>query len=401
MEPKLRAEHSRLLESVETVLGKPAGLLALLDYGDTQYHAHTQWAYRVQWLSNHLSAALALVNANNYAPAFAIIRVGLEQHLVDRLLFLGDRMIDFARRPKDQTAVQFEEYLEQLKADVGHALFDWTATKKGRYRLKLRAPRFTNDPSRWLSLYNFILEQYDPTAGVAGRPGSLRRNFNGMAEMRAAADQAREYWSDYLTKERVLDNLRLCNLITDHERLQIELHYSFLSGYVHSTAHGYDSIMGRYIQSPAPPDYDHYCSELALLYMARIATEELRFFHRGLAVEATTTIPTWSAIEQDLARADADSAHFWFLGSSGPHAYDRVVSVDDLMFVAAGGDAGRPDLKALLGMKTLNPESLALDQISYDPDPLNRLVALHRDHSELTTRTVYRTPWPRSDAGRR
>jgi len=111
----------------------------------------------------------------------------------------------------------------------------------------------------------------------------------------------------------VLDNLRLCNLITDHERLQIELHYSFLSG---------------------------------ALLVPRI---------------------------------------------------ERPPRIRPRRF----GHAGRPDVKALLGMDTLDPESLALDQIAYDPDPLNRLVALHRDHSELTTRTVYRTPLPRSDAGRR
>jgi hypothetical protein len=69
------------------------------------------------------------------------------------------------------------------------------------------------------------------------------------------------------------------------------------------------------------------------------------------------------------------------------------MSVDDEMFEQSEGQSAR-----LIAMETIDPMSLTLDQIRYDPNPLDRLVKMHADHHELTTGTMYQSPFPRADA---
>jgi hypothetical protein len=210
--------------------------------------------------------------------------------------------------------------------------------------------------------------------------------------MKASADRAAEYWDNYYRLPRVLENLIESKLLGEHERLQVELHYSFLSGYVHATGHAYSLLRPRWNPPPEPPHYDHYVSELTVLYVVRLAAEELRHLATAYGRPPAVTVGGWPTIERQLRQADAVSSHFWFLGKSGPHVYDRVMSVDDEMF-----DNAR-DGETVFSMMTLDYRSLTATQIRYDPNPLQRLVRMHSDHTEMATRTTYRSPFPRADA---
>lgn len=398
----LRDEDASLLDTAHGLLKLLADAEHSLEYGTSQFYPHTEWAHRVAWLHGHLTAACRLLEQHNYAPALALIRVGLEHHLLDRLLFLGDRYAEIREKPAGQSAGEYEAELERLRTAAPPRLAKWSRVRKksGRYRVVWLSPRFTDAPDQWLSVYRFVIEEYEPTAGKPRRAGGLRRNFNSLADLREAAERARGYWRTYLKIGRVLENLRLNELINEHEELQLDLHYSFLSGYVHPTGFGYEQLRGNLKFRPAP-EYDHFVSELTLLYIIRIATEELRAFHEGIwAQRAGTTIPAQTAIEKALEAADRTTAHFWFIGHSRPHEWDRVRSVDDVMYLAAGGD-DEVDTAKLFAMKTIDPASLGPDEITYEPNPLERLIRLHGDGGEFMTGTRYRSPFPRRDSRNR
>ena len=193
--------------------------------------------------------------------------------------------------------------------------------------------------------------------------------------------------------DRILENLKVSGLLSERERLQVELHYSLLSGFVHATGYGYGTVQGRTMAAPVPPSYDHYLSELVLLYIIRLAVEEYRNIKRAFEKPPEVGLRGWATIAHDLDLADKASEHFWFLGASGPQLYDRVMSVDDEMFEQSEGNSAR-----LMAMTTLDPMLLTLNQIRYDPNPLDRLIKMHADHHELTTGTVYQSPFPRADA---
>lgn len=65
------------------------------------------------------------------------------------------------------------------------------------------------------------------------------------------------------------------------------------------------------------------------------------------------------------------------------------------MLELAEAQGGR---SAIVKIETIDPMSLTLEQIRYDPNPFKRLVRMHSDHHEMTTGTVFRSPFPRSDA---
>ena len=145
--------------------------------------------------------------------------------------------------------------------------------------------------------------------------------------------------------------------------------------------------------APVPPSYDHYLSELVLLYIIRLAVEEYRNIKRAFEKPPKLGCEVGRPLRTIVPPADKASEHFWFLGASGPQLYDRVMSVDDEMFEQSEGNPAR-----LMAMTTLDPMLLTLNQIRYDPNPLDRLIKMHADHHELTTGTVYQSPFPRADA---
>lgn len=137
----------------------------------------------------------------------------------------------------------------------------------------------------------------------------------------------------------------------------------------------------------------HLAPRRAKLYLIRIAGEEVRHLHRAYEASGRTSVRTWEQTARDLQVAEAVSSHFWFLGSSQPHWYDRVMSVSDEMWVESDEDA-----KTMVAMHTIDPASLTFDQITYDPNPLHRLIDMHRSGRELTTGATFISPFRRRDA---
>lgn len=167
---------------------------------------------------------------------------------------------------------------------------------------------------------------------------------------------------------------------------RLEVHYRFLSAFVHPVPAPYDLVYGRNRPTCAPR-YDHYASELVLLYINRLAAEELKSLRRMAARTPRVRLHDWATVESHMRAAERAAAHLWFPGDQ-PHLYDYVEEAN-----SRGIRSGRMVPRD----RRPTPNQLRASQVRYYRDPLRRLVKMHRSFNEVTG-FGYTSPWPRADA---
>ena len=179
------------------------------------------------------------------------------------------------------------------------------------------------------------------------------------------------------------------NRLLPRQGVQVDVHYAFLSGFVHPSKRGYEAIYGSNF-----PDrmgsVDHYASELALLYVIVIAAAEIEIYGRMARRSPQLRLRDWSDVTFEVAEARLASSYFWFLAGE-PTMFDRIDTVHTRM--------GR--LKQPWKLPRADPMAIKESAVRYCADPLDRLVRLHQSFQEMVSGLVYRSPFERSDASRR
>ena len=72
--------------------------------------------------------------------------------------------------------------------------------------------------------------------------------------------------------------------------------------------------------------FDHYWSELLLLYVIVIAAAELEIYGRIARRIPRLDLRDWDDVLSEAREAQAASSYFWFL-SGAPEVYDRIDTV--------------------------------------------------------------------------
>ncbi len=388
--PALAAEHGALLDVCKQlldVLGAGTGLLRPSRRVDGR---HYDYVDRMELLRGTLASALDLVALNDYPSAFAILRTGLEHHLIDRLVFLANRLQYRYRVPTAQISAE-DARLRTLQATTRPDIVRWRVL--GREFTVIitgihETGRIGKPPT--ISPYWFMLDRYDPFTGKRQYQSRLARQFSSPKWHHKAADEAWDLWKSRFSPASLTRSLLTNRLLTTAQVVQVDVHYGFLSAFVHPSARAADLALGR--NRPRPDRaYDHYCSELGLLYIAAIAVAELDVFARACRRRPSCALNGWPSVQADLAAAEAAASHFWFL-SGGPHELDRFHEANSRM--ARGLRAGRAVVR-------VDPASLRPEQVRYYRNPLVRIVELHQTIRELSTGLAYVSPFPRSDAWHR
>ncbi len=361
------------------------GLPGLIRWDGVQHMDVTDMADRVRGLASHLSGAVDLSMDLRYDSALSLIRTCLEQVLVDWLLFSGRTFVQRFRGIDDERWAAW-----QAAKDAGEEwtkdIRSWSRTRKGDVRIVREGLKSESDdggPGRQISIYYFLLEQYWPSLG----PPSVQKNDWAISadELRRMARENQDLWHVYLTWSSLLTNLQENDLIDDVDAGRLAAHYRFLSGYAHPVVdhrrevYGKDALLGW-------PRYDHYSSELVLLYAITLGMLEVRNFIRTLDQPPTPTLANADEVEQILTAAESATSYFWFLGAN-PHAYDTWKARNEVAFGLMKD-----------GVKGVLPAEPAPDEVAYPADPLRRLVALHGSAREMMTGLAYVSPWPRHDA---
>lgn len=336
----------------------------------------------------YLRSAIDLEGQNQYLPALAILRTALEHQLTDRLLFLATRYKQvFHEVPKRvyqqwlrdmKRRKQGTEDIIQLKWNSGTMIVIRSGPHESDGRKRVRRPS--------ISIYYFLLKDFDPFVGTPQEQKHLARGFDSLTDWVDHATQQQRIYGSSLRWEGIKDNLLYNRLCSAETLRRLQVHYRFLSAYVHPIPHAFDEIYGRNRPSGAPR-YDHYASELILLYIIKIASEELKALKKMAWRPPRIRLADWEAVEGRIRTADALAEQLWFPGGR-PHRFD---------YVEEANSRGVRGNRILGADQRVAPHELKASQLRYYRNPLRRLVKMHSSFREVTGFS-YVSPWERADA---
>lgn len=370
---QLQAVAEELLSVLEDIPDR-------LDPGPVIHGQHWWCAQRAVWLGYHLAAAMSLSRTFAYPSAFVVLRAALEHHVIDLLLFLGDR---YRQVFHEVSSADWDQYQKE-RAEGEHWTHDiigWQ-WRDGTLTVVRSGPHINGGPET-LSIYYGFLEEYDPFTGPPADQRFLTTEFMEESDHERLAEKQRALYASALRWDRLRDNLRLNGLFSEKELAQLGVHYRFLSAFVHPVSEGYRLVYG-YNMPATPPHYDHCASELVLLYVVTLATRELRAFRRMADRPPQVRLRNWKELEEVLRHAEGISAHLWFPGGS-PHQFDKVEEANH-----RGLRNGR--LVPVTSQERQRPEDIPEEEIRYYRNPLARLRRMHHSSRELTG-FPYVSPW--------
>ncbi|HVV37558.1 MAG TPA: hypothetical protein VHC63_13190 [Acidimicrobiales bacterium] len=380
----LEAEHPTLATSA-------FGLVALLEHWQSHIAAKTdasawmqdlEFAARTERLAGHLRAVLNLASAELFPSALVVCRTALEHHVLDRLLLLANRYrLDF---PTDA-----DEDRDRLLAEWEAQEGDWTKqveslapTKRG-LRLVRRGHAVINpegDVVEQISPYWLAMEHYDALAGHPSTQEQLLRPFRELEDSVKWAKTSQQLYSEYFKWGALCDNLELNDLASADEILQLQVHYRFLSAFTHATNTGYN-VAHRDVR-PNSPSATHLLSELALLYVAVVASAQIDTWAAFLAKRSERLRPLGAEVAKIAETARQRIGYFWFLGGK-PQPFDVYE------------EANRRAHPLLLEGKPIPlMTDVVPEDVRYYSDPYDRLARLHVGERELTTGFAFAPLWP-------
>ncbi len=378
-------EHPGLLQSAISLIRELETFgRRLQPEGNVSHVQHYDFAARALALRLYLKPALDLAANAEYMSAFAILRSALEHHLVDRLIFLATR---------------YKTVHEGVpKADFDKLYADWKAKKPAlQYIVDLQWMNGTvviiqsglhpesGDSSITVSRFYFLLQDFDPFIGHPTQQEFLAQDFWPEGQHKQYAEEQQGLYSRYLSWVQIKRNLGYNSLCSEEDLRRLEVHYTFLSAFVHSMQRAFELLYGRNRPADAPR-YEHFASELVLLYINKIAASELMALQEMSRRSPTVGLREWDTVEARISIADAAASHLWFPGDP-PHSYDRVQEANS---------RGMREGNFVPRDQRPTPDQLKPDEIRYYRNPLQRLTRMHQSFYEMTG-YPYQSPWPRSD----
>jgi hypothetical protein len=384
-------EHADLVMAWKAVHSFLHEMPTLLEWHGTEYFEVREKADRVRGLGSHLAGAVRLIDEFRYESALALIRTALEHVVVDWLVFSGKTYVRRYRRVTEETWAQWQAD-RAAGAEWTRTIKDWTRYRSGDVRIVhegLFSEPNEQGERQQISIYYFLLEQYQPAMGPPSQ--QVDDSLIGRDELRQLADENRALWEVYLTWMSLLRNLQENTLVDEDDAGRLAAHYGFLSGYAHPVADQRRATYGPQANFNWP-QYDHYSSELVLLYAIALGVLEARNFLESVAGWRGLSIADLDQVTPALDGAEALIGYFWFLGSK-PHAYDiwKAHSEAILRMLRDGM------VTAVTTSGELPPEPEPRD-VPYPRDPLRRLIDMHSDSGGMMSAQPYMSPWPRRDA---
>lgn len=327
-----------------------------------------------------------LIFDGKYVDAFRIIRCIFENHLLNLLMMKGElyeRTLEVIPKTKTYQEV-CEEVISKLEEDhkkgIGKNIISVVPTKDHKHLIvTYRGLIDSQDNKDLIPYYYFAFQEYDSESHFVEKiPEIKEKSF--YPEINKKWQKHHAELSKYLSFSGMKKALILNNIYTEKEWAKISIHYQFLSMFIHPNKRSMSIIEGNvinsYVNSPEEIyNYDHYLSELALLYVAF----HLRYFLEEIIDYLSKNFKIDEAFKESLFEGFEDFNYFWFLKES-PHTYDK---------------------HEYLTIKEHAKQTINVDlddEIPYYTNPLQRLVGLHTSKYELTTGSVYNSPFPRKDA---
>ena len=380
-------EHAGLLIDARALLADLTASEGRIVSGEISYEQHRTYMRRAEALASQLSAALALAASNHYSAAFCLLRPALEQLMFDRLLCLGNR---YVQKIPDVPQGRFEQWKAERKAGADWAkdVLRMERDAKGSVRIELRGlrPTDSDSPDLTLSIYFFLLLEYQPFVASAKEQKMLLPESNNREQQQKYAKAQHEMYHTSLRWPQLLSNLRLNRLASNSDIVHIGVHYRFLSAFVHPLKDNYRRLYGNTYDLGRPLRYDHYSSELCLLYIVSFAVFELGTLLRACKRVPQFTFADAATLAERVNEAHHHTSYLWFVDDE-PHMFDRIQEANKRSWYGQGTEPKGFD----------DPRTLTAAEIRYYHNPLQRIIAMHNPGREWMGHT-FSSPWPRADA---
>jgi hypothetical protein len=244
-------DHGTLPSHADRLVTRLEDLHGLSVHGSTMHIQHVDHAKRARQLAEHLRGVLALSDACRYPSALVLVRAALEHHLMDRLVFLATRHVETYKMGEAKAATEMAKLAtaQQTRPDLerwwweepGHLNVVWRGyhsnrTKKGRGQI--------------ISPYYFRIDDFDPFTGGKVHAAKLASPFWRKKHRQDLAKESAAMWDRYFVHHRVMKAIGVNNLLPGRTRMQVDIHYAFLSGYAHPSKRGYE---GNLRSQPSRP----------------------------------------------------------------------------------------------------------------------------------------------------
>lgn len=380
----LGEEHGSLVNSARAVSELLRGVERRYDHGDVQHHQHTVFAERADGLGRRLQSVLGLIGSADYPEAFTLLRAALEHHLFDQLLFRATKYAYAIDHVSQEDWVSLEPTLQGpdlISADLDSGRV--TVVRSGvHFKGESAGPDAMS-----LSVYYHYLENYRPFLGHPKQQALFAPEHATQAQQEKWARDQQAMYGSALKWPALQRNLEINQIYEQKDLFRLDVHFRFLSAFVHPSTDQDEHLYGRNVRKDDLPRYDHFSSELGLLYLLWIGASELRALEAMSKRTPRVSLKGWSDVEGYIRVADTLTAYAWFPGQD-PQFYDRVQEANGR--ISADAQNGIPE-------HPVTPEQLPVEEIGYYRDPLQRLIRLHLQVLELMGFN-YDSAWPRSDA---
>jgi len=273
-------------------------------------------------------------------------------------------------------------------ADWARSVVKMERHDNGVVRLQLRgiSSRELGSEDVSISIYFFLLQEFRPLVPPAKDLPFLLPQFRRDEHEVAYANTQHEMYHASLRWPALIRNLRINELASDVDIRRINVHYRFLSAFVHPLRDHYRELYGRSADLASSVRYDHFSSELFLLYAIRFAAFELETWFRASERAPHFVITHGAQLKTQIAQVKADTSYLWFVGDE-PHIFDRIQEANRRHWAQLGEERVPPE----------DPREIEASEVRYYQDPLSRLASLHVTSNEMDGYS-FASSWPRSDA---
>jgi len=400
-----QTEHGQLINLIDELINAIIRIPEDVEWGETSYMEDVEILnfVRIQTLSLHNARENVL--RGYYRDTFHLIRMLFEAYFVLRLVSTCEKYpfrIKIKRGEHDASLEHARNRtMQEVQRVFGGRLIKTYVEDKNTVVAILRGIPVVDGqgqdtgiiiPYYYQAWHDFRPVEYHLRRdGLQDRIPTLRfltGEWAAFPRRKMKKELTKDYgliYKYFLTFDKILDNLCLNGVLNKKLSTRVLVHYNFLSNFTHSTSDSISLVSTRRITEITPGGlsiiYNHYSSELALLYICHLLSMHLQhviFYLKWRDIKLRNKRNYQSLCR----RVEADFGYFWFIFNK-PHQYDRYTQANR-----------KCNYRRRIFYR---PENIRLGDVRYYDDPLYRLKQMHQSQNELTSGNSYTSPFPRND----
>jgi len=394
-------EHEKLVVLIDSLLEAFNKLPTDIEWPEVQWLPDSEILDFIRIQAISLQNAKESIMRGFYRDAYHLIRMVFEAYFLLRLISTCEK---YPRRIKLRQAegdpnLEFtkQRVFKQLGKIHDKRLVKIYEESKNILIAVVKVAPVKDDKGRdtdyIVPFYYNAWRQYRPIEHHVKRGSTLRFLEGEWSIMpkrsRLKEDKSnRQLYNWFLSFGSMLDNLQLNGVLNMKTSTRVIVHYNFLSNFSHSTSDSIKNLLRleyHYMVGGggALISYNHYYSELALLYTCHLLSMYLEHAIYYLTKWRHIPVKSDRFYYSMCQKVEDDFGYFWFIFNK-PHEYDR--------FAHANRKCNYKKKRFYC------PEDIRLIDVRYYEDPLYRLKQMHQSFHEITTGNIFNSPFPRADA---